>query len=287
MSTLGDQALALVERGFAVFPLQPGDKNPLGGHGFLDATRDEDHVRYWWRKTPDANIGVATGPRSGVWVLDVDTKHGLPGNEFIEQSERDGRSLYSGLMVRTATGGLHLYYRWPEGRVVRNSTSRVAKAVDVRGDGGYVVAAGSVRPGGVYVAELDGEPWDAEGWLLDLAAPNNMPAPKPAPPVLDVRGEADRARAFLERLAGWRVDDYDAWVRVGMALAGLGAEGLALWEWWSSRSSKYKQGECARKWKSFDTAGVSLASLAYWADQDSPRHARGKVDYARIIAHGL
>jgi len=82
-----------------------------------------------------------------------------------------------------------------------------------------------------------------------------------------------RAARALERLGSSRCDNYDDWLHVGMALhAGLGESGLRLWESWSRRSAKYAEGVCARKWRSFDAArhGYTLASLFYWADQDSP-----------------
>lgn len=287
--TLLDQALLLVTRGFAVFPLAPNDKVPATGHGFMDATRDADHVRYWWRKMPNANIGLATGPRSGCWVLDVDNKPAAAGYESLQRVQAQHGIVTSGYMVATATSGLHIYYRWDESRPVRNHTNRPAQAIDVRGKGGYVVAAGSVRSMGEYVAVSDGTIAAAPDWLLDMIEPiaEARPIP-PRLPVLDVKGESDKARAALDRLNRWRADDYDSWVRVGMSLFTLGNDGLALWEHWSAKSAKYKQGECARKWQSFDSDGVSLASLMYWAEQDSPRQTgRRTTNYAGIINHGI
>ncbi len=74
----------------------------------------------------------------------------------------------------------------------------------------------------------------------------------------------------LRRLATWRVDDYKAWIDVGMALSELGGAGLQLWEEFSARSCKYQPGECAAKWKTFKPGGgLTLASLRHWADADS------------------
>lgn len=287
--TMLDHALSLVDMGFAVFPLAPNDKVPATGNGYKDATHDLDHIRYWWRKSPNANIGIATGPKSGCWVVDVDRKPGVDGYESVRLLQEQHGAIGSGYMVSTPTGGLHIYYRW-NGREVRNSTNRIAPGVDQRGDGGYVVAAGSVRSCGEYVAISEGEMVYAPEWLVDIAAPiEERRVVVPPPPIADVRGEAEKARKLLDQLAAWRADDYDAWVRVGMALHRLGGEGLSLWESWSSRSEKYKQGVCERKWKSFDDNGVSLATLVYMAQQDNPQQSQRKVyrtDYANIIANG-
>ena len=68
-----DAALKWADRGFAVFPLKPRDKEPLGSvvpHGFQDATRDPGVIRDWWRREPKANIGLRTG--EGKFVLDLE-----------------------------------------------------------------------------------------------------------------------------------------------------------------------------------------------------------------------
>jgi hypothetical protein len=79
------------------------------------------------------------------------------------------------------------------------------------------------------------------------------------------------AKALLDRLAKWRCDDYDAWVQAGMALSGLGAAGLRLWDAWSRGSTKYRERDCKEKWLTFRPGeGLTLASLAFWVNRDSP-----------------
>lgn len=90
--------------------------------------------------------GIATGERSGVIVVDTDLKEGLDGEAALAALG----GLPETFMVKTPSGGFHRYYKWPGFRV-RNSTSEVGPGVDVRGDGGYVVAPYSKhRNGGVY-----------------------------------------------------------------------------------------------------------------------------------------
>jgi hypothetical protein len=87
-------------------------------------------------------------------------------------------------------------------------------------------------------------------------------------------GTTDRqtwAQGLLARLSADRCDEYDSWIRVGMALSEFGTAGLSMWDQWSRGSKKYKPGECERKWKSFDsTSGVTLGSLYHWANEDDP-----------------
>lgn len=86
------------------------------------------------------------------------------------------------------------------------------------------------------------------------------------------------ARECLKRLALWRCDDYDAWIRVGMALCALGSDGLAMWDEWSKQSGKYDADICEKAWKYLTPdEGVTQASLTYWANQDDPRRPANLV----------
>jgi hypothetical protein len=133
-----------VERKIPVFPCQPGGKKPLTEHGFKEATTNVEQIIAWWRRWPNANIGIPTGAASGLLVLDVDAQHG--GLETLARLEDENGRLPNAPTVRTGNGGLHIYFRDPGG--VRNSTGLVGPGIDVRGDGGYVVAAGSIHENG-------------------------------------------------------------------------------------------------------------------------------------------
>lgn len=79
----------------------------------------------------------------------------------------------------------------------------------------------------------------------------------------------------LARLNPKRREDYDSWLQVGMSLTELGTVGLQLWDAWSRPSTRYQEGICATKWKTFKTnpqggSQVSIGSLIHWADSDSP-----------------
>lgn len=113
--------------GRPVFPLVPGKKAPLTPRGFHDATLESRQINEWWHETPNAGIGLVTG--SGLVVLDVDVQHGGEINPYWPQPT---------LMVNTKNGGWHLYYTVD--RAVPCSVGRLGEGIDIRGEGGYVVA---------------------------------------------------------------------------------------------------------------------------------------------------
>lgn len=142
-------SLTFVTLGWRVFPVSPGSKLPAvpkteGGRGVLDATNDTKQIEKWAARWPNANIGVACGPESGIIVLDIDTGHG--GLEAIRALQKQGKHFPSTVMARTANGGWHAYFRWVAGP--NNSKSRLGKGIDIRTGGGYVVAPPSVLDGG-------------------------------------------------------------------------------------------------------------------------------------------
>ena len=136
-------ALALAARGMSVFPCRERSKLPATEHGFLDATRDPNTIREWWSLLPNANIGIATGAASGVFVVDIDSPEA--------ESELHKVEAEFGLLppsVEAITGkGRHIYFRHPGGSI-RNTQGKIAAGIDTRGDGGYVLAPPSVHPSG-------------------------------------------------------------------------------------------------------------------------------------------
>lgn len=143
---------------------KPG-KHPRIANGHHGATTDEGRIRRWWSRWPDANIGIPTGERSGLLVLDVD-EHGFTSLDALE--EEHGQ-LPETLIVRTGGGGMHAYFKYPAGSGIRNSAGRVGAGLDVRGEGGYIVAPPSRTDKGPY-AFLDRLPRaEPPEWLLEAA----------------------------------------------------------------------------------------------------------------------
>lgn len=147
MSNILDAALNYASLGYPVFPCQPNGKAPMTAHGCLDATTDPDQIRKWWSRWPEANVAIAT---VGLLVLDIDfADNPWPGDE------RAGDLLQSGACAITPRGGRHYWFRQQEGKAWRNTTGRLARDVDTRADGGYVLVWPSVTEDGAY-AWVDG-----------------------------------------------------------------------------------------------------------------------------------
>lgn len=201
-------ALQLAACGWAVFPCVPGGKRPLGRlapHGFLDATMDAMQIRAWWSPAPAldanmANIAIRTGAASNLVVLDLDGEAGLTA---LGELEARFGLLPPAPTVSTPRGGRHIYFAHP-GRIVPCSVGRLAPAVDVRGDGGYVVAPPSATRTGRWtwlpgrsLHDLDPPPLPA-AWRQALTGPGGdgasraRPAdlrPDPGPPCKQSRRE--------------------------------------------------------------------------------------------------
>jgi len=178
------EVLKLAALGFPVFPIHsirngkctcektdcgsPG-KHPRTPNGFKDATTDENKIRAWWETWPSANIGLATGKVSGVVVLDVDAKNG--GIENLDLLQEKYGPLPGTLISQTGGGGLHYYFRYPEGGL-KCSAGKLAVGIDIRGDGGYVVAPPSNHISGHEYVWQDDEPGEIEiaampQWIID------------------------------------------------------------------------------------------------------------------------
>jgi len=139
-----ETALHYAAKGWQVFPLLPNDKRPATDNGFKAATTQRAIIEGWWLRWPDANVGIVTGSVSGIVVLDVDRKHGVDG--VVAATELD---LPETLVIRTPSGGFHLFYTLPEGVKVARRIG-VRPGLDILGDGGYVVGAGSMVNGALY-----------------------------------------------------------------------------------------------------------------------------------------
>ncbi|MBS1674368.1 MAG: bifunctional DNA primase/polymerase [Actinobacteria bacterium] len=122
-----------------VFPCVPGGKRPLLDHGFHEASADVEDVTRWWRRWPTANIGIPTGPASGLEVVDVDVKGAEPrGPASWQRATRAGLLIGWAAHVVTPSGGLHAYHPAAEGE--QRSWASGNAQLDFRGSGGYVVA---------------------------------------------------------------------------------------------------------------------------------------------------
>lgn len=147
-NTFYEAAITYINQGFAVFPLAVKGKNPLTAHGFKDASKDPAVVKGWWQKWPHANIGIATGQVSGglcVIDMDIDENKGLDGWKCLRDWQDKHGIIAPSWLCNTGRGGKHYYFISDE--PVTNRVG-VIPGVDIRGDGGYVVAPPSIHPNG-------------------------------------------------------------------------------------------------------------------------------------------
>lgn len=219
---------------WTTFPLLPMSSDGSCGCGDRTCTDAGKHPAVRWGRDhlgpgvqlpipPGYGVGLATGERSGVVVIDLDRKNGVDGLESL----RALGSIPDTLASRTGSGGLHLYFRWP-GFAVKNSAGVLGPGIDVRGDGGYVVLPPSPhRSGGRYF-------WINEGEKIAELPPWLLQALKNPPRARKV------TRELLERLAGtWkrsksvqRQELGEALDRVtkGESFAAPGARDTTLWD---------------------------------------------------------
>ncbi len=148
--------------------------------GLHEATTDPEAVRAWWQRWPWANIGVATGARSGIVVIDVDQPG---GDESLELVASELGPLPDTLQAATGGGGLHLVYEHP-GAHLPNTVGRLPgfdpplPRVDLRADGRSMVAAPSLHVSGrTYRWLNDLAPAAAPAWLREPPRPPVVPIP--------------------------------------------------------------------------------------------------------------
>lgn len=158
-----DAALAYAERGYPVFPCSPNSKVPFARtNGSKDATTDEATIRRWWESAPTANVAIATGSVSGLYVVDVDA----PSSEVMPL-------LPTTWTARTRGGGWHYVYACTE--PLPNTNKKAPNAVhpdaDTRGEGGYILVFPSVVDGLPYSWVNDVDPAQLPAWIADRVRP--------------------------------------------------------------------------------------------------------------------
>lgn len=186
------------DNGWRVIPIPAAKKFPEGFARWQErATTDHDLIDQWWSEHPDHGIGIATGTESGIWVLDVDDY------ESFRDLEQRHEPLPDTLTVITGSGGYHFYYRHPPGVAIRNNAStRLGPGLDVRGDGGFVVAPPSVHPNGRQYVWDAGQPdtvADAPQWLVDLVCERTY---EPTPTTVSIH-DGDRPGDLYAAQVDW------------------------------------------------------------------------------------
>ena len=158
-------ALDYASRGWSVFPCKPGAKTPITPNGLKDATTSAEIIKGWWVQNPGANIGIRTGKDSDLVVLDFDVKNNQPGRECFQQLQRDHGTLIT-RSAKSPTGGFHLYFRHPGGKI--GNRAGLLPGLDIRGDGGYILAPPSVIDAVKYEWTIEDDAAPLPAGLLKL-----------------------------------------------------------------------------------------------------------------------
>lgn len=229
--TILDWALEYAAKGWHVFPLHAAKveegkatcscgsasctdqgKHPRGRRGLKEASNDQEKIKEWFDwNAPPSNIGIVTGKVSGITVIDIDTGEGKKGAEtWAELIKEEGEP--ETLIARTGSGGMHLLFKYNS--ALKTSSNTLGSGIDVRNDGGYIVAAPSMHRCGVAYEWLNWE--DPVGDL-----PANMTRRK------ETRGrprkdDMYRSKYTLEQVFSMleKIDpgDRDLWRSVGIVL---------------------------------------------------------------------
>lgn len=154
-------ALHYAEMGLAVFPLACRDKVPAVVGGCKVATTERTTIERWWDKNPQYNIGIATGNKSSGLVvidLDVDKNKGIDGYDVLRDWQNKHGKLPETWQSITGRGGYHYFYK---DAIVHSNRVGLYEGVDIRGEGGYIVAPPSVHPNGnIYEWEQGPEEYE-------------------------------------------------------------------------------------------------------------------------------
>lgn len=147
MNEIFDAAIKYAKRGWSVFPVRK-NKTPYTNNGFKDATTDPQVITNWWKKFPDANVAIATGSKSNGLVIidiDIDEDKGIHGDESFQDWCNDEGLYIDSLTAVSGRGGKHLYFTSTEKYGCKIGA---LPGVDIKGEGGYIIAPPSIHENG-------------------------------------------------------------------------------------------------------------------------------------------
>jgi hypothetical protein len=285
-----DAALEYAGRGWEIFPVPPGTKAGYSKDKHLTdeawgKTADEAEVREYWRRLPNANIGLVMGIGSGIFDIEIDTPegHNVDGAASLANLEQLHGKLPVTLMFVSPSGSLHRLYRHPGGDVRIRSGALDADypGIDVKGDGGMSIAPPSKTKKGVYRWVNRFRIAAAPEWLLAMVIGQvrTVCAQSVWDELVNSVKQADIAKLTLAvAMIPNPEHDWDNWNRVGMAIyaaTGGSVEGLELFDAWSQRSSKYDTARTAAKWEALDGCpphSIGAGSVFHWAEEAEPEY---------------
>jgi hypothetical protein len=268
-----------LKRGWHVFPGKIVGKTKKSYKSGKDsngarwgATNDVAEIRRDFQRWPKALIGIPTGEHNGFFVLETDTKkgHGVDGIAGLKQLEKKHGRLPETLMAASPSNSVHRYFKYPPDVEIRNSASEIAPGVDIRGEGGMVIAPPSQRKDGAYRWLNDKPIAGAPKWLIELVKnKRDNDAPRISTNMYPPATLAEVAAA----LAVIPSDNEKIWFKIGYVLYKVfGEDGFPLFEEWSKKSPKYDRRLCAKKYSDFAKYDYpyTVGTIFHYANEASP-----------------
>lgn len=260
---------------------RPG-KHPRTRDGVNEATTDRVTIEGWWTRYPNASIGVATGRPSNILVVDADASEGKPGVVNLTALSAANGGIPATPIVNTGGGGMHLFFVWtdrlPTGQDV------VAKAIDVRSDGGYAILPPSRHASGTQYEWRNNrmEAITVPDWLLN-ARGGGMVSEESAQRRGRKRVQPGFKLEKLESMLGaLDPDNRDLWLQTGVIMGrlylgtGLEQDAWSVYETWAARSPKFDE----------DRAGnvARMREMFYERATEAPRTGGRPLSVGTIIA---
>jgi len=231
-----------------------------------------------WFANPKTNIGLVTGSVSKVSIIDGDGPAGI-------KSIHDAK--LNSTVQATSGRGKHLFYSDPEGKA-RNFVKRLP-GLDARGDGGQVLIYPSIHPNGQqyrWIGKFDvALPPFPEQFITVQEAPKSVTNGQViSDNPLTQTQRLQMLEKALPLLKTARVENYDDWIKIGMALKEFGMVGFRMWDKWSQQSTKYSAEAISKKWGTFnEESGITIGSIIHWAREDSGQSIRPEPSQPKSI----
>lgn len=278
-------ALDYAKTGVEVFPIKPGDKIPYKSARWSNGrpwgkTTSSSEIKRDFKRWPSANVGIACGPDSNLWVLDIDTlaAHGKDGFASLRALEARYGPLPETRMAQSPSGSVHYLFDWPNDGTVRNLADLAGyPGIDVRGEGGMIVAVPSLKPGvGAYKWLNNYASTAAPAWLLELVLDKTRRAERA--PSDEPQANLELVAAAMDAIPNDASMNWEEWNKRGMACwAATGGHRLgfdAFDKWSRKNATKYNERDTRDKWKAYTEStpirDYTAGSVFHWASEANP-----------------
>lgn len=294
--TMLQAAISYARSGFMIFPVPRGTKMSYkaarrNGGARWGATKEITEIERDFSRWPTANIGIPTGHVNGFWVMELDTAvhgEGVDGAAVLDRLIANHGPLPPTRQALSPSGSRHFYWVYPQWLNIRNDTGRLlGTGIDIRGDGGMVVAPPSERDDGSYVWANSESIANAPSWLLDMVHRPNFERAVWTNDDNDLAVHEDLVAAAVAHVPtkiGWH-DRNTIGMAIWAATAGSDA-GFVIWDNWLRRSGRYNSATTAARWTAMGRSpptNIGYGTLAYLATAAAPEWL-GEYDMKLMMA---